>query len=531
MTNDYGSSSGTPYSGSYLQRKQGNGKGQQIADASKLNVSDTFSSVKYPPNRIQSLDREYEISLKQFWCYILKFWGYELDILDEDIKYRKHFVVSSDVAERSPAVTKDIPAPKRRYWGLVGGDGGQSDSGPSKREEDIQNSTGESYIPISIPDQYRYTYVNYYQAINQLSKDYGDESCDELLDLVEQLQYNGTVECRPNNHIHPAYAQYKPKDFHKTYWVTQRNDLLDNWFLKALRARKSNTENCLQMFTADLHWRGNVFTPNKWVLEGDAPAFIDGSEKGFIKNLTSQKSWMRGTDVNGNLLYIFRSDHHFPGDANQEEMRKWCILHVEWIRLLLKEVSTGLDTVTVLFDLTGFSMKNNDYHTMKFVAEVFEAHQPECLAKVLIYNPPWIFPTLYNIIKGWLDPDVAKKITFINSFKDLTNHIPVDSIPSFMGGNDEFSGEYVEPTKEDINPPKEKNSKYWQLLKERHILNLKFFERTKRWIETTDPAMSAKYLKDKIDLDILLAQNYCAIDPYIRSRGFYDRLGTMELGI
>ena len=66
--------------------------------------------------------------------------------------------------------------------------------------------------------------------------------------------------------------------------------------------------------------------------------------------------------------------------------------------------------------------------------------------------------------------------------------------------------------------------------RERDELLVRFFETTRKWIESTNPQVSDRYLKDKIDLNIALSRNYIQLDPYVRNRGIYDRDHTLSIG-
>lgn len=498
----------------------------------------SFPNVKYGPRRIQTLDPEYEILLKQIWSYFFKFWGYDLDIKDEEVRFKQLYAISSEVIKRHPETIVEEPKRKGGYlWGRLNPveEAPQSERVKQIKLQKQSSDKNGNYLPITIPDQYWYTYANHYDEVSKLGSlfdDLDEEHALELHKISQEFRSNiqSEVTCKPNTSIHPSFKNHKPDYFHKTVWWSTRTDTLDNFALKIIRARRGNIDNALDMFVADLDWRGNEeLNPNQILLNSDADFHINGTGKGVINNLSLEKCWVKGTDLEGNLLFFFKSDRHYAHDAPQDEMRKWLLLNVEWSRLMLKDILRDGDRVTVFFDLTGFSLKNADYATMKFVLEMFEAHQPESLAHIIVYNAPWVFQTFYGIIKGWIDPDIAQKIRFAKTKEEVSKYVRPEDMPSCMGGEDEYNGEYIKPTVEDLTPPSPKDSKYFQLVKERHLIFLKFLERTKRWIESTDPELSSLYLQDKIDLNIQMSQNYVEIDQYIRRRGMFDRNGILKV--
>ncbi|PYD07373.1 hypothetical protein DND36_32565, partial [Pseudomonas savastanoi pv. glycinea] len=57
------------------------------------------SEIKYRPGRIQSLDPKQEIALKQCWATLLKLWGYDISLTNDDISLPELFVALSIVEE------------------------------------------------------------------------------------------------------------------------------------------------------------------------------------------------------------------------------------------------------------------------------------------------------------------------------------------------------------------------------------------------------------------------------------------------
>ncbi|CAH2350042.1 phosphatidylinositol transfer protein Csr1p [[Candida] railenensis] len=521
------------------------------------------STDRIRPGRIQTLSPEQEIAYKQVLGYLLRYWGYDLNMPVADLGYSEAFVSSSTNANNKTIVdaavlvangaTEPVQQSKKKGWGSWvkggNGDGGSAEAPQSKRILKVQSKKTEKYKPIKISDQHRYTYSVYYNQGDYFNRDYeSDDSTPSSYSnaSIETAVTNLTLDddskidtspphkgkslnaeeltCKPKSTILPVLSNYKGKDIHGTFWKMQRADLLDNWILRFVRARNFDVEKALGMFSKDLDWKTNECLAYEWLLEGDAPSYIKGVNPTFVKNFDKQKAYINGRDKKGNIIFGFRAALHLTTDANpQEEMRRWSVCMIEWCRYYFSDIQQSKDQASVIFDLTGFSLKNADYSTIKFIADVFEAHYPECLEKIFIFNAPWIFQTMWNIIKGWFDPVVASKITFVKDISEITEFIDISQIPSFMGGEAEYELDYPVPTKADAQT-KPKDSKFQQLIKERDELNLQYLDRTARWIESYDPQMSSKYLEERINVSIKLAKNYAQLDPYIRKRGVVDRI-------
>ncbi|KHC58461.1 hypothetical protein MGE_04798 [Candida albicans P75010] len=617
-------------------------------------------NVKYRLQRIQTLNGDQEIVLKQVWAYYLKFFGYPVDISDSDLAYKQCFVASTSTADfdESQAIptaglsktntrgsinsTQSNASKKKR--GLFGskkstasalnngGTGTAQGSPPanSKRMIQIQTqSSSERYVPVDIAsDEYYAIYAHHHKSSYEYSDDY-DPSLDNAAGAggfsngggvnynngnggayydndtasVNSLETFVTAETTitdydytpatifkngNNNKIngnyggrigHPnkfqqqqqqhqqqqqqqyyqqsnggsgvsrhqatintpihvnagqtpitALSQYGAKDQHRAILKVPRTDLIDNLMLRFIRARKWDTEKAIEMLSKSLHWRSNDFPADDWAMEADGPSYLNGTNKGFIKNFTTEKSWIKGRDKNNNPIFMFQAKKHLTADSPLEQNQRYAVVTIEWTRLFLREVSESVDTCTIVFDLTGFSLKNADYATIKFLADVFEAHYPETLGFILIHNAPWIFSTVWNIIKNWLDPVVASKIHFTKDAKELSKFIDPTLIPDYLGGEDTTRGFYPIPEPQDEYPPKQKDAEFARLKRERDELLVRFFETTRKWIESTNPQVSDRYLKDKIDLNIALSRNYIQLDPYVRNRGIYDRDHTLSIG-
>ena len=560
-------------------------KPKAVAPSSKPKVV-IPTNVTYRPGRIQTLTADEEVVFKQIWADVLTFCGVELNFDVSDLRYKDCFVASStsiantDASGLSRTATRNSlqsatsgkTASSKKKKGFFGGGGSSSaakeDLKPppdSRRMREIQTkSSSEVYDPTDSPDDDIINLLsNHYKLTFEYDPDYVSDDDDNYDDddtqSIESFVTASTTITYPDDfptppatnssgkkggsslvksvpstpvtthaEVNANLARMKPRDFLQAFIRAARGDLADNFLLRFVRARKWNTENALKMFSNSIIWR-NDFPANDWVMEGDGPSYLHGKNKGLIKNLTAEKSWIRGEDKGSNPIFWFLAKKHFGSDSPSDETQRYAVLTIEWCRLFLKEVTESKDTVSIVFDLTGFTLKNADYTTIKFLADVFEAHYPECLGRIYVHNAPWIFSTVWNIIKNWLDPVVASKIVFTKNFQDLSGYINPDFIPVELGGIDTSGPEYNVPKAGDDVPPRRKDATYRKLKLERDEIYMRFFTATKKWIEATNPEVSSEYLKEKISMNIELSNNYIQLDPYIRNPGPYDRNGLLHI--
>jgi CRAL/TRIO domain len=171
-----------------------------------------------------------------------------------------------------------------------------------------------------------------------------------------------------------------------------------------------------------------------------------------------------------------------------------------------------------------------DYTPVKFLIKAFEAHYPESLGVCLVHKAPWVFQGtahdglinsgIWNIIKGWLDPVVASKIHFTRSTADLEKFIPKSQIIKELDGDEQYEYQYVEPVpgENDIMNDTDGRDKIMEL---RDDLVQRFEETTKRWIAGDD------VVAERTAIARDLNENYWKLDPYVRARTLYDRMGAI----
>ncbi|CAR26534.1 ZYRO0B12056p [Zygosaccharomyces rouxii] len=344
----------------------------------------------------------------------------------------------------------------------------------------------------------------------------GDDSSND--DTEEAQKYKPDL-------IQETLTDVKPKDTMDTFWTMLRVDYPDNLLLRFIRARKWNTNEAATMFAQSMRWRINEFPTDKILNDGERKAY-ENDDKGFIKNLELQTTVIPCRDNGGRPAVWVRARLHSPKIQSEDELKRSSILVIETARLFLTEAA---DTATIFFDLGGFSLSNMDYTPVKFLINCFEAHYPECLGHLFIHKAPWFFQPIWNIVKNWLDPVVASKVIFTKNTSDLVDYFDEDQIPRYLDGTNDYDFDhYVKPdASNDVKMQDEKTRD--SILEERQQLIEKFTQATVKWIEADSKEESSNFLEQKIDLGTQISENYCKLDPYVRSRSQYDTRGILKI--
>ena len=276
------------------------------------------------------------------------------------------------------------------------------------------------------------------------------------------------------------------------------------------------------MFGNTIYWRHENKVDDILRL-GERAAFENNDEE-FLTQLRSNKSYIWGHDFRGRPIVHVKTYNHDPKAQGEKSMEDFTLYIIETARLCLKD---PVDTAAVFFDLSNFSMANMDYGPVKFMIHCFANHFPECLGFLLIHNAPWVFTGIWNVIKGWIDPVVASKIKFTKTTEDVAKFIPMEYIEKNLGGNSDHTYVYIEP-KEDESDLMNDTATRDKLLAAHDELTAKFINATVDWIKSDDKATNQKTQSIKNDIAAQLMENYWQSDPYIRSRGIFDRNGTID---
>lgn len=132
------------------------------------------------------------------------------------------------------------------------------------------------------------------------------------------------------------------------------------------------------------------------------------------------------------------------------------------------------------------------------------------------------------MVKRWIDPDVASKISFTKSNSDLLQFVPKENLQKRYGGDDEWNYQYIEPRVGE-NDCLDKAEKRAEVQSERDELADAFERLTLEWIVSQHQSkQSSEKETERQAVAQQLFENYWKLDPYIRARTLYHRAGTLD---
>lgn len=343
-----------------------------------------------------------------------------------------------------------------------------------------------------------------------------------------------------NKAFKQALASMTPDEFRDAFWSMVKHDHPDALLLRFLRARKWDVNAALVMAISALHWRREESKVDSDIMLRGEEGMLNLSNSSnpsekkegddFMAQIRMGKSFLHGFDMDGRPLCFVRVRLHRQGEQSESSLERYTVYTIETARMFLRP---PVDTATIVFDMTDFSMANMDYTPVKFMIKCFEANYPESLGAVLVHRAPWIFQGIWKIIKGWLDPVVAGKVHFTNDLKELQEYIEPSTIIKELSGPAQWEYKYVEP-QPDENKCMQDSEARAKLESERQELAKKYEDVVREWIgdavwtEGGGGKASEELRKRRDEIALELRDNYWKLDPYVRARSVYDRTGVLK---
>ncbi|KAK2045138.1 CRAL/TRIO domain-containing protein [Colletotrichum somersetense] len=434
-----------------------------------------------PPGRPGNLTPEQEEKLCQLWNLILS--------LGEDASTTAADSTSASIAPAETSAAGKEDKPKKKRVSLF--------SRKDKKEAGSTNSSA---------------------TVQTTIKEDGDDKYGQTKQFQEAL------------------ASQSPDALRAAIWAMVKHDHPDALALRFLRARKWDVEKAFVMMISTMNWRLTEMKVDDEIMRTGEAGALEASKSSdanakklgedFMAQARSGKTFIHGLDKAGRPICHVRVRMHRQGEQCEESLEKYTVFLIETARMVL---APPVDTATIVFDMTGFSMANMDYTPVKFMIKCFEANYPESLGTVLVHRAPWVFQGIWKIIKGWLDPVVAAKVHFTNNVKEMSEFIEPGRILKELDGQEDWDYKYVEPIDGENDKMKDTATRDI-LVSGREDLIHEYEEATLQWIKEarTDKETAIKARRD--ELARKLRDDYWKLDPYIRAKCFLDRTGVIREG-
>lgn len=122
---------------------------------------------------------------------------------------------------------------------------------------------------------------------------------------------------------------------------------------------------------------------------------------------------------------------------------------------------------------------------------------------------------------------MASKVHFTNNNEEMEAYVPRLQIISELGGAEDWNYQYIEPVPGENDTMKDTATRDKLLLAREEIVK-EYEKATLEWIHGMGDVQAVK--KSRNDIAGRLKADYWGLDPYIRARSYYDRVGMINPG-
>jgi hypothetical protein len=168
-----------------------------------------------------------------------------------------------------------------------------------------------------------------------------------------------------NKQFLDTLANTSPEVIRATLWEMVKHDHPDALVLRFLRARKWDVDNALVMLVSTMNWRATEVHVDDDIMKNGEAMMVEKSQSSdpkakqlgedFMAQIRMGKSFLHGVDDKGRPICVVRVRLHHQGEQCEESLERYTVYLIETARMVLRP---PVDTATILFDMTGFSMAN-----------------------------------------------------------------------------------------------------------------------------------------------------------------------------
>jgi hypothetical protein len=220
------------------------------------------------------------------------------------------------------------------------------------------------------------------------------------------------------------------------YYDPKRHD--DATLLRFLRARKFDLEKAKAMFINNEEWRKSFGVE-------DIVKNFDFKEKAEVDKYYPR--FYHKTDKEGRPVYIEQLGKIDVNALYAITSKDRLLQHLVWeyekfiderLPICSAQIGHLVETSCTIMDLKnvgiGTFYKVKDY--VFAAAKIGQDQYPECMGKFYIINAPFMFSTVWSLIKPWLDEVTVAKIDILGSnyIEVLRTQIPEENLPASLGG-------------------------------------------------------------------------------------------------
>jgi len=130
----------------------------------------------------------------------------------------------------------------------------------------------------------------------------------------------------------------------------------------------------------------------------------------------------------------------------EDQLLENLIYQMEYKRSVLAELTKEKGVIMRslrIVDLTGLGRKHlapRTLRTLRNIIGLVQEHYPEMIGNIVYVNVPWVFTSLWTLVKPWINPATLEKITITRDAQEtLATFVDSKELPKYLGGQCECS--------------------------------------------------------------------------------------------
>ncbi|KAL6077836.1 CRAL-TRIO domain-containing protein [Balamuthia mandrillaris] len=193
----------------------------------------------------------------------------------------------------------------------------------------------------------------------------------------------------------------------------------DSVLYRFLKARRFQPSDASKMLSVCLEWRKEMKVEE-----------ID--PKTLKKELAFRRIYFHKRSKSGRICCVMQPGRHNPKTSDRDLALRMIIYFLETACSMLQEPT---DKFAVVADLSGVGYSNVDMPLSKEVLRILSDYYPERLGEAYFVNSPFIFKSIWNVLKVFLDEETRSKFKFVDGKKgELWSTLRRIACQSFWAG-------------------------------------------------------------------------------------------------
>ncbi|ESO02725.1 hypothetical protein HELRODRAFT_65441, partial [Helobdella robusta] len=159
---------------------------------------------------------------------------------------------------------------------------------------------------------------------------------------------------------------------------------------------------------------------------------VDVKDEKFLEELDSGKfTVLPGRDANGSAIVLYTVKLHDPDQSVKSNFIRGFLFQLD---IALKNFETQMNGIVLVFNTIKSKYHHFDFELCKRMIYILKNSYPAKLKKIIIIEPPKWFEMVHQVLLKMIGVKMQNRI-FVVTLSQLTNHIPVSSLPKELGGN------------------------------------------------------------------------------------------------